>query len=86
MLNRTVIGTLKEHSSRQRLVLPAKPDEASVISIAKYISISISITEMCDQFDFHFDCLDYFNFNFNTACISIISISIVETRFVWPPT
>ena len=40
---------------------------------------------MCDQFDFNFDCLEYFNFNFNfnMACISIISISIsiVETRF-----
>ena len=78
MLNHTAIGTLKEHSARQRLVLPSRPDEASVISILK--CIPISITEMCDQFDFNFDCLEYFNFNFNlAACISIISI--VETRF-----
>jgi len=35
---------------------------------------------MCGPFDFNLDCLEYFNFN--SACISIISISIsiVETR------
>ena len=34
---------------------------------------------MCDQFDFNFACLEYFNFD--VARISIISISIAETRF-----
>jgi hypothetical protein len=56
----------------------------SVISILKCISISIaiSITEMCGQFYLNFDCLEYFNFNM--ACISIISISIsiLKTRFL----
>ena len=34
---------------------------------------------MCGQLNF--DCLEYFNFDFNVACISIISISIVETKY-----
>ena len=37
---------------------------------------------MCDPLDFNFDCLEYFYFNFNMACISIISILIVEKRFL----
>ena len=37
---------------------------------------------MCGLFDFNFDYLEYFNSDFNMACISIISIWIVETRFL----